>query len=151
MPARCLAAITVVGATHHIGLSAVLLTVAFSCGVAVPLLIFAILGQRLAERMPAWRTRAGTVRRVVGALLLVTAVVIAANLTDGLQRVVPGYTNSLQSAIEGGTSARRALAGVTGQKTTGSLANCTAGSSVLAGMRPGAGHHRHQPLAQHPR
>ena len=39
-----LAAITVVGATHHVGFSAVLLTLAFSCGVAVPLLILAIGG-----------------------------------------------------------------------------------------------------------
>jgi cytochrome c biogenesis protein CcdA/thiol-disulfide isomerase/thioredoxin len=119
-----LAAITVVGATHHVGWSAVVLTVAFSLGISVPLLIFAVLGQRMAERMPSWRTRAGTVRRVVGALLVLAAFVIGANLTNGLQRVVPGYTNRLQSVIEGGSSAKRALAGVSGEKTTGSLAEC---------------------------
>jgi cytochrome c biogenesis protein CcdA/thiol-disulfide isomerase/thioredoxin len=120
-----LAAISAVGATHHIGWSAVILTVAFSCGVAVPLVIFAILGQRLAERMPAWRTRAGTIRRVVGALLLIAAVVFGATVTDGVQQIPAGYANSLQSVIEGGSSAKRALDGVTGEKTSGSLSNCT--------------------------
>ena len=37
-----LATITVVGAEHHIGWSAVLLTAAFAVGVAVPLLLFAL-------------------------------------------------------------------------------------------------------------
>jgi cytochrome c biogenesis protein CcdA/thiol-disulfide isomerase/thioredoxin len=126
-----LAAITAVGATHHIGWSAVILTVAFSCGVAIPLLIFAILGQRLAERMPSWRTRAGAVRRVVGALLVIAAIVFGVTVTDGLQQLPSGYANRLQSVIEGSSSAKRALAGVTGQKTTGSLANCTPNSPTL--------------------
>ena len=126
-----LAAISAVGATHRIGWSAVILTVAFSCGVAVPLLIFAILGQRVAERMPGWRSRAGTVRRVVGALLIIAAIVFGATASDGLQQIPSGYANSLQSVIEGGSSAKRALAGVTGQKTTGSLANCMPESPAL--------------------
>ena len=51
-----LAAIAVVSANHRIGLSAVTLTVAFALGVAVPLLAFAMAGQRLVGRMKIVRT-----------------------------------------------------------------------------------------------
>jgi thiol-disulfide isomerase/thioredoxin len=126
-----LAAITVVSATHRFGVGAFVLTGAFALGAALPLLIFALLGQGLAGRMRLIRTRAALVRRLVGVLLLVTAVVLAANLTDGLQRAVPGYTDALQRHLEGTPSARRALAGVTGNHSDAVLASCTDASPVL--------------------
>jgi cytochrome c biogenesis protein CcdA/thiol-disulfide isomerase/thioredoxin len=126
-----LAAITVVSANHRIGLSAVVLTAAFAVGVAVPLLFFALLGQRLAGRMHLIRSRAAVARRVIGVVLIGTALVIGLNLTNGLQRAVPGYTDTLQSHIETGGSAKQALAGVTGESTTGALASCTDASPVL--------------------
>jgi len=81
-----LAAITVVSANHRYDFSSIVLTVAFALGIAVPLLVFAVLGQQLAERMQVVRSRAAVVRKVVGAVLVLTALVIASNLTDGLQR-----------------------------------------------------------------
>ena len=126
-----LAAITVVSATHRFGLGAYVLTGAFALGAALPLLVFALLGQGLAGRMRAIRTRAAVVRKLVGVLLLVTAVVLAFNLTDGLQRAVPGYTDALQQHLEGTASARRALAGVTGNNSDAVLASCTDASPVL--------------------
>ncbi len=131
-----LAAITVVGATHHIGFSAILLTVAFSLGVAIPLLVFALLGQRLASHTQVVRTHATQARRVIGAVLLLTALVLALNLTDGLQQAVPGYTDTLQTHLESNASAKRALAGVTGQRTGGALADCTPASPVLQHCGP---------------
>ncbi len=131
-----LTAIAVVGAKHRFDLSSVLLTAAFALGVAVPLLIFAVLGQRLAERMAAVRTHAATARRVIGAVLVVTALVVGLNLTDGLQRAVPGYTNALQSHIEGNVSARQALGRVTGNVASGDLATCTPASPVLQQCGP---------------
>jgi cytochrome c biogenesis protein CcdA/thiol-disulfide isomerase/thioredoxin len=131
-----LTAITVVGAKHRYDLSSVLLTVAFALGVAVPLLIFALLGQRLAERMAAIRARAATVRRVIGAVLVVTALVVGLNLTDGLQRAVPGYTNALQSHIESNVSAKQALGRVTGNVASGGLATCVSASPVLQQCGP---------------
>jgi hypothetical protein len=56
--------------------------------------------------------------------VLVTALVLALNLTEGLQRAVPSYTGALQNRIEGNSSATRALAGVTGKATGGALSNC---------------------------
>ncbi len=131
-----LAAITVVSASHRIGFRAVVLTAAFAVGVAVPLLVFAVLGQRLAGRMHLVRSRAALVRRIIGAVLVLTALVIGLNLTDGLQRSVPGYTDVLQNHVETGTSARQALAGVTGASTTGALASCTPAGPVLQQCGP---------------
>ena len=88
-----LATITAVGGSHHVGWSAVLLTAAFAVGVAIPLLAFAVAGQYLAARMRSVRTHAATARRVIGAVLVVTALVLALGLTDGVQRAVPGYTD----------------------------------------------------------
>ena len=126
-----LAAITVVGAEHRFGLSALVLTVAFAMGVAVPLLVFALLGQRLAGHMQLVRTQAAVVRRVTGVILLLTALAIGFNLTAGLQRALPGYTDALQKGIEANAGARQALGGVTGNGSGGVLANCTDGSPVL--------------------
>jgi cytochrome c biogenesis protein CcdA/thiol-disulfide isomerase/thioredoxin len=127
-----LAAIAAVGAQHHIGWRSVVLTVAFAAGAAVPLLVFAVAGQYLTTRMRAVRSRAASVRKIVGAVLVLTALVLSFNLTDGLQRAVPGYTDSLQTHIEGNASARQALAGVTGEHTGGALSDCTPSSPVLA-------------------
>ena len=126
-----LAAITVVSANHRIGLSAVMLTVAFALGVSVPLLIFAIAGQRLAGRMKVVRTRAALVRKVVGVVLLVTAVAIGSNWTAGLQRALPGYTDTLQTHLESSASAKKALGTVTGNSGSGALSRCTDGNATL--------------------
>lgn len=126
-----LAAITVVGATHRFGAGALVLTAAFAAGAAVPLLIFALAGQHLTGRLHLVRSRASVVRKGIGAVLVITALVLAFDLTDGLQRVVPGYTDALQTRIEGNPSAKQALAGVTRNDSDASLASCTAGSPAL--------------------
>jgi len=126
-----LAAIAEVGAQHHIGWSAVLLTGAFAVGVAIPLLLFALAGRYVATRMRSVRTHAAVVRKVIGVLLLATALILALHWTDGLQRAVPGYTGALQNRIEANNAAKQALAGVTGQATGGALSACTPESPVL--------------------
>ena len=131
-----LAAIAVVSANHRYGISSVLLTASFALGIAVPLAVFAVLGQRLTERMPSIRTRAAVARRVIGAVLVATALVVGLNLTDGLQRAVPGYTDTLQSHIEGNASARAALGRVSGNVASGDLATCTPSSPVLQQCGP---------------
>jgi cytochrome c biogenesis protein CcdA/thiol-disulfide isomerase/thioredoxin len=134
-----LAAITVVSANHRYGFGALVLTAAFAVGIAVPLLVFALLGQRLAGRMHLVRARAAAARKAVGAVLILTALVIGLNLTDGLQRALPGYTNTLQSQLEANAAAKQALGGVTGVSTGGALASCTDASPTLqrCGTAPG--------------
>jgi cytochrome c biogenesis protein CcdA/thiol-disulfide isomerase/thioredoxin len=126
-----LAAITAVGAQRRFGLSAVVLTAAFAAGVAVPLGVFAVAGRNLVRRIVAVRRHSATVRRVAGGVLVVTALAIAFNLTDGVQRGVPGYTDALQNRIETGPAAKHALAGVTGASTSGQIATCAADSPAL--------------------
>jgi cytochrome c biogenesis protein CcdA/thiol-disulfide isomerase/thioredoxin len=133
-----LATLTVVGAERRVGWSAVVLTLAFATGVAIPLLAFALVGRYLAARMPEVRGHAAIARRVIGVVLLLTALVLSLNLTDGLQRAVPGYTDALTNHLEANGSARQALAGVTGSPSNAALANCTDASPVLqqCGMAP---------------
>jgi cytochrome c biogenesis protein CcdA/thiol-disulfide isomerase/thioredoxin len=121
-----LAAITVVGATHRVGVAAVLLTVAFGVGVAIPLLAVALAGEEVTRRVGAVRRHALAVRRIGGVVLIVMAVAIASNLFDGLQRDVPAYSDALQ----GTSSVRHELSTVTGNAGS-SLASCNDNASGL--------------------
>jgi cytochrome c biogenesis protein CcdA/thiol-disulfide isomerase/thioredoxin len=121
-----LAAITVIGATHRVGLTAVILTAAFAAGTAVPLLAVAVAGGQLARRVGAVRRRAPQVRRAGGAVLLVVAVAIAFNVFGGLQRDLPGYS----SALQGSAKVRKQLNGLTGARHT-SLTSCNQNASIL--------------------
>jgi len=126
-----LTAISVVSAHHRVGLGAVVLTVDFALGASVPLLIFALAGQRVAERVSAFRSHAVIARQIGGVVLLTMTLLIAFNVTDGLQRVVPGYTTALQNHIEGGSYAKQQLAALTGAKKSGKLGSCAPGLSTL--------------------
>jgi cytochrome c biogenesis protein CcdA/thiol-disulfide isomerase/thioredoxin len=130
-----LAAITVVGATHMVGWTAVFLTVAFGAGTSAPLLIVAVAGTELAARVRVLRTRAPIVRRAGGVILIVMAVAIGLNAFDGLQRDVPGYTSALQSKLEGSQTIRNALGALTGGSHS-SLAKCNASATTLVNCGP---------------
>ncbi|MCV7179111.1 cytochrome c biogenesis protein DipZ [Mycolicibacterium sphagni] len=96
-----LAAIVLAGATGHIGAGVVLLTVAFSLGTALPLTVFALAGQRITQRVKAFRDRQRTIRVAAGIVTLALAVALAFDLPAELQRALPDYTSSLQDKIEG--------------------------------------------------
>jgi cytochrome c biogenesis protein CcdA/thiol-disulfide isomerase/thioredoxin len=129
-----LAAITVIGATRRVGLTAVILTAAFAAGTAVPLLAVAVAGGQLTRRIGALRRRAPQVRQAGGAVLLVVAVAIAFNVFGGLQRDIPGYS----SALQGSAKVRKQLNGLTGARHT-SLTSCSQNASTLVscGSAPG--------------
>jgi cytochrome c biogenesis protein CcdA/thiol-disulfide isomerase/thioredoxin len=126
-----LAAITVVGATHRVGLTAVILTAAFAVGTAVPLLAVAVAGSQLTGRIRAIRRQAPQVRRVGGVVLVVVAVAIAFNLFGGLQRDVPGYS----SALQGSATVRKQLNAITGAPHT-SLSKCPSTATTLVNCGP---------------
>jgi cytochrome c biogenesis protein CcdA/thiol-disulfide isomerase/thioredoxin len=126
-----LAAITVVGATHRVGLTAAVLTAAFAAGTAVPLLAVAVAGGQLAGRAGALRRRAPLVRNVGGAVLVVMAVAIALNVFDGLQRAVPGYS----AALQGSASVRKQLNDLTGVPQT-SVTSCYPDAVALVNCGP---------------
>jgi cytochrome c biogenesis protein CcdA/thiol-disulfide isomerase/thioredoxin len=95
-----LAAITVAGATHRIGVGTVALTLAFAVGTAAPLLFFALAGRGVAERVKAFRERQRAVRFVSGLVVIGLAVALTFNVTDVLQRAVPDYTSKLNQALD---------------------------------------------------
>ncbi len=127
-----LAAITVAGATDRIGWTSVFLTVAFALGAAVPLLVVAIAGSQLSQRVGLLRTQAVRVRQVSGVIVLIMALAIGLNTFSALQRDVPGYTSALQNKIEGGSTVRKELSGLhASDPSQTSLANCNPMATTL--------------------
>jgi cytochrome c biogenesis protein CcdA/thiol-disulfide isomerase/thioredoxin len=126
-----LAAITVVGATHRVGLTAVVLTAAFAVGTAVPLLAIAIAGGQFTGRIGALRRHAAQVRQAGGAVLIAVAVLISFNVLGGLQRDIPGYSTALQ----GSAAVRKQLNALTGEPHT-TLAKCNPNATALVDCGP---------------
>ena len=127
-----LSAITVAGAQHHVGWTAVFLTVAFGLGVAIPLLIVAVAGGQLTQRTAALRRHAPRVRQLSGVIVLVIALTIGLNTFSGLQKDLPGYTTVGQT----GSDVRRQLAGLEGEGKpakpgVADLAKCSSTASTL--------------------
>jgi cytochrome c biogenesis protein CcdA/thiol-disulfide isomerase/thioredoxin len=126
-----LAAIAVVGATHRVGLTAVILTAAFAVGTAVPLFAVAVAGGQLTSRIRVFRRRAPQIRQAGGAVLVVFAVLIATDVLAGLQRDIPGYTTALQ----GSPAIRKQLNTLTGTPHT-SLTKCNSTATTLVNCGP---------------
>ena len=106
-----LATVTVVAANDHVGLRAILLTLAYAVGAAIPMLAIAYGGRGAAAGL---RRHAFAVRRVSGALIALVAVGLVLHLDDRLATLTPGYTSFLQRKIEDNGTARRELAKVRG-------------------------------------
>lgn len=104
-----LAAIIIAGSTGRIGLDTVLLTASFAVGVAVPLLIFALAGRTLIERIRTFRKRERGVRITAGIAMLALAVGLVFNVPQALQRLVPDYTAQLQQSLTDTPEAKDAL------------------------------------------
>jgi len=107
-----LAAITVAGATGHIGLRTVGLTLGFAVGAAIPLLAFALAGRGMTQRIGAFRRHQGAFRAVSGVVMIVLAVALTFNLSDIIQRDIPNYTQAAGNSLEKGASAANQSAAV---------------------------------------
>lgn len=127
-----LAAIIVAGATGRIGLDTVLLTASFAIGVAIPLLVFALAGRGVVERIRAFRTHERGLRIAAGVAMLALAVGLVFNVPQQLQRLLPDYTAQLQRDLTGNEDASRAL-GLGGLVTDENrdLDKCTNGAEEL--------------------
>jgi cytochrome c biogenesis protein CcdA/thiol-disulfide isomerase/thioredoxin len=100
-----LAAITVAGATGHVGLGTVGLTLGFAVGTAIPLLAFALAGRGLTQRLGAFRRHQGAFRAVSGVVVIVLAVALTFNLSDIVQRDIPNYFEAVGNSLEKGAKA----------------------------------------------
>ncbi len=104
-----LASISVLAATERLGPGLVVLTAAYCVGVAIPLLVIALAGTGLARRSRAVRERARLARGIAGAALLATALAVAANLAEPLQRLTPDWLDAVSSRIAGDQGVRDEL------------------------------------------
>jgi cytochrome c biogenesis protein CcdA/thiol-disulfide isomerase/thioredoxin len=125
-----LAAITVAGATGKVGAGTVALTVAFATGAAIPLLVFATAGDRIRDRVAAYRSRAKTFRIVGGTSMVVLAVALAFGATDAIQRAVPDYTSGLQTSIAKSDAAKGVLTNLSDAENS-ELSKCIPGAMQL--------------------
>ncbi|WP_436535980.1 cytochrome c biogenesis protein CcdA [Actinoplanes sp. HUAS TT8] len=117
-----LAAITVAGATGRFGPATLALTLAFALGTAIPLLIFALAGWRITDRLRAFRTRQRGIRIAAGSVVVALAVALTFNVTDAVQRTIPDYTSALNNRINQAGEVAKALGG--GDRTPAALAAC---------------------------
>ncbi len=135
-----LTAITVVSASGQIGWPVVILTLAFATGAALPLLAFALAGEQVSQRVRSFRGHANRVRQISGVVLIVMAILLAFNVTDRLQRALPGYTESLSASLEGNRGVREQLRSLTQPDVVaanpGELTNCSDGATQLQSCGP---------------
>ena len=106
-----LATVTVVAANNSVGLRAILLTLAYAAGAALPMLLIARGGAAASGRL---RRHAETVRVVSGALMAAVALGLVFHLDDNLATLTPGYTTFLQNKLENNSTAKRELSKVRG-------------------------------------
>ena len=125
-----LAAISAVAATHRVGLTAVLLTLAYALGAALPLLALAIVARRTTTGWKALRSRMPLVRRVAGVVLALTALLLAFDLTTPLT-AVPGYASAIEDHIEQAPGVENQLRDLQGQHGRGFSSGQTAAAGAL--------------------
>jgi cytochrome c biogenesis protein CcdA/thiol-disulfide isomerase/thioredoxin len=109
-----LATITVLAAQHRVGTETVLLTLFYALGAALPMLLVAFGGQRVARRL---RARGLLFRRTMGVVLAGAALAVVFNLETTLQTSLGNYTGALQSHIEETGAARKALDNLKGTRS----------------------------------
>jgi thiol-disulfide isomerase/thioredoxin len=117
-----LAAITVVGATQDVGFRAIVLTIAYAIGAAIPMLLVALGGR---AGMTALRPHAHRIRQALGVVVGLTALAIAFNVDRHFQTAIPGYTQALQNKVEDSNSAQGQL-----QKLRGNTRQVAATTSL---------------------
>jgi cytochrome c biogenesis protein CcdA/thiol-disulfide isomerase/thioredoxin len=130
-----LATISVVAATNQVGLRAILLTVAYAVGAAVPMLLIALGGQKLAGRL---RAQGARVRIASGLVIGIVALAIAFNLDTRFQTALPGYTAALQKHTEDLPSVQRALLKLRNGKKSIFDQTTTTATTPVAQAGPGA-------------
>lgn len=99
-----LATIATLAATHSVNLGIILVTASYVTGIAIPLLIFAILGRRIFTKTRALSKYTGTIQQIFGIIMIITAILIFTNydkkIEASLLNKFPAFSSSL-NAFEG--------------------------------------------------
>jgi cytochrome c biogenesis protein CcdA/thiol-disulfide isomerase/thioredoxin len=122
-----LATVTVVAAQNSVGLRAIVLTLAYSIGAAIPMLLIARGGREASARL---RSHAASLRLGSGVLIGAVALALTFHLDDRIAQFTPGYTTFLQKKIESNSSATKALTKVRGGGAALAAVNNTAGAKL---------------------
>ncbi|MFZ1879549.1 MAG: cytochrome c biogenesis protein DipZ [Gaiellaceae bacterium] len=122
-----LATVTVVAAQSHVGFRAIVLTLAYAVGAAIPMLLIARGGREASARL---RSHAETLRLGSGVLIGAVALALTFHLDDRIAQFTPGYTTFLQDKIEKNSTATKELGKVRGGKPALAAAHNTAGSNL---------------------
>jgi cytochrome c biogenesis protein CcdA/thiol-disulfide isomerase/thioredoxin len=117
-----LGTISTVAAEQRFGWRAILLTVAYAVGAGVPMLLIAFGGKAASVRL---RAHDSQLRLASGALIGLVAVGLSFNLDTRLATHIPGYVTSIQNSVEGGSTASKQLAKITGAKALVAKSNST--------------------------
>ncbi|GAA1473098.1 cytochrome c biogenesis protein CcdA [Corynebacterium felinum] len=94
-----LAAITVAAATGKVDASIVALTISFALGAALPLLLFALGGHKVGQRVDWFQSHNTTARRISGVVVIALATALAFDAPAAIQRAVPDWTAQLQHSL----------------------------------------------------
>jgi cytochrome c biogenesis protein CcdA/thiol-disulfide isomerase/thioredoxin len=127
-----LAAITTLAARRDIGWEAVLLTLSYALGAALPMLAIAFAGQRAARPLKA---HAQLLRMTSGVLIGAVAIAVAFGADTWLSTRVPGYVQSVQDKVERSGAAKRELRELTGAREPKAAAGI-GGEGVLQDYGP---------------
>ena len=122
-----LATITVLAAKSQLSVETVVLTLAYGVGFGVPMLLIALGGKQVAQRL---RATGPGFRRVSGVVLALSAVGILFNLPQTLQTRLGGYSSALQAHVEDTKLARRHLAQLRGGGNAFAASATVRGSSL---------------------
>jgi len=94
-----LAAIATLAATRAVNFEIILVTTVYLIGVGIPLFIFAYAGQRIITRSRFLNRYTGTIQKIFGVIIIVTALLIATNYDKILQArlldAFPAYSQFL--------------------------------------------------------
>ena len=75
------------------------MTAAFAIGAALPLLVFALAGRRVAERVDVVRRNQRKIRVAGGVAMILLALALVFNVPAALQRAIPDYTSALNDRV----------------------------------------------------
>jgi len=130
-----LAVVAIAGAKGQVSGDTLIETAAFAIGVAIPLLVFALAGRRLAERISAFRRHQRGIRITAGVVMLVLAVAVVPvfNVPTLLLQLVPDYTQNLQAT----TTQLNSTVGFGKEKTVAGSKSSSSDSTACVAGSPG--------------
>ena len=129
-----LATITILAAKSQVSVETIVLTLAYGVGFGVPMLLIALGGKQIAQRL---RATGPGFRRVSGVVLALSAFGILFNLPQTLQTHLGSYSSALQSHVEDTKLARTHLAKLRGGGNAFAATTRASGSSLpILGRAP---------------